>query len=219
MKLIVDYLMLVFMSFLAVSMVLWYFRKRKELIKFIKSIINELEDVFRPTDKVYEVLGYLVGFKAKYKLGKTTKALNAYASLTTVPRHSLLYYPIAKLLSRKDVLTVAMEFRDGITEDIHLVRYGSKRLEARLRNDVQDVEGMRSRRVELLGTPYVVYYYDEGDVDLIMSELEGLNLNLIQLSVFKSKNLIYVAVEAKEGIVRPVYKLINNIYSRLSRKR
>ncbi|MEM0362009.1 MAG: hypothetical protein QXH57_03725 [Sulfolobales archaeon] len=216
---VVDYVMLVFMSFLAVIMVLWYFRKRRELIKFIKNIIDELEDVFKPADKVYEVLGYLVGFKAKYRLGKTSKALNAYASLTTVPRHSLLYYPIAKMLSRKDILTIAVEFRDGVTEDFHLVRYGSKRLEVRLRNDVQDLDRMRRRKVELRGIPYVVYYYDEGDVGLIMSELEGLNLNLIQLSVFKSKNLVYVAVEAKEGIVRPVYKLINNIYSKLSRKR
>ncbi len=213
-----DYVILVSMSLLAVAMVLWYFKKRKEILKFIKAISGELEDTFKPVDKTYELLGYLVGFKAKFKLGRASRALNAYASLTTVPKHSLLYYPIAKLMARKDILSLAVEFRDGVPREFHLVRYGSKRLEARLRSDVKDLDSMRSKKIELLGNHYVVYYQDEGDVDLIVSELGGLNLNLIQLSIFRSKNIIYVMVEAKEGVVRPTYKLINKLYSRLGNK-
>ncbi len=214
-----DYLMLVLISSLAVAMVIWYFRKRKEMIRFIKAIIDELEDVFKPVDKVYELLGYLIGFKAKYKLGRYSKALNAYVTLTTVPRHSLLYYPIAKAMSRKDMLGIAVEFREGVLREFHLVRYGSKRLGMRLRSDVHDIDRMKSKTVEVLGNHYVAYYYDDEVLDLVLDELGSYGLNVMQLSVFKSKNLIYVLVEAKEGVVREAHKLINSLYGKLVKKR
>lgn len=213
-----DYIMLAVLSVLAVAMVVWYFRKRKELIKFMKSIIEELENVFKPEDKVYELLGYLVGFKAKYRLGRSSNALNAYATLTTVPNYSLIYYPIAKLMSRKNTLAIAVEFRGGISRDFHLIRSGDRRLEGRLRSDVRDLDRMMVRGVELLGESYTVYYLDEGDFNLILSELGNAGLKVIQLSLFKSKNLIYVLVECEEGVVRPVYKLINTIYGKLAKR-
>ena len=64
------------MSFLSVAMIVWYFRERRELIRFISDVIKELEDVFKPTDKVYELLGYLVGFKARFKLGRSSNMVN-----------------------------------------------------------------------------------------------------------------------------------------------
>ncbi|MEM1982745.1 MAG: hypothetical protein QXZ63_03675 [Sulfolobales archaeon] len=216
-NLVLDYLMLVIISVLAVVMVLWYFRKRKELIKFIKSIVEELESTFRPEDKIYELLGYLVGFKAKYKLSKSSNALNAYATLTTVPNYSLLYYPIAKLMSRRNTLGIAIQYREGIPRDLHLIESDNKKLELRLRSDVKDLSKMPVKKIELRGRFYSVYYLNESDVDLVLRELSNFELNVFQLSLFSSKNLIYVLVEAKEGVVKPIYKLINTLYSRFSR--
>ncbi|MCS7108899.1 MAG: hypothetical protein NZ911_05835 [Sulfolobales archaeon] len=217
--LVIDYMMLVVLSVSAVAMVVWYFRKRKELIKFLRDIVEELEDVFKPDDKVYELLGYLVGFKAKYKLSRSSSALNAYATLTTTPEYSLLYYPIAKLMSRKNTLAIAVEFRDGLSRDLHIIRSDIKRLERRLRIDVENLDKMRVKNIKFSDKSYIAYYLSEGDVDLILNELSNSELSIFQLSLFSSKNLVLVLVEAKRGVVKPTYKLINTIYSKISKSR
>ncbi|MEM0025161.1 MAG: hypothetical protein QXV41_01130, partial [Zestosphaera sp.] len=65
--------------------VIWYFRGRRKMLKFIKEFTDELERELRPADKEYVLLGYLVGYRAKYKL---EDGRNAYILLTTAPRHS-----------------------------------------------------------------------------------------------------------------------------------
>lgn len=52
-----DYVIIMLMSFLAVVMVLWYFRKRRELIRFISDIIKELEEVL---NLLIRFMNYLV---------------------------------------------------------------------------------------------------------------------------------------------------------------
>jgi len=216
--LISDYVIIMLMSFLAVVMVLWYFRKRRELIRFISDIIKELEEVFKPTDKVYELLGYLVGFKAKFKLGRSSNIVNAYAMLTTVPTYSLLYYPIAKVLTRKNLLSIAVEFRGVMSRELHMVRKDSKKFEDKLRGDVPYIDKMYLREVMSSGKTYRVYYEDPKDVDVVLNELESLGdvgLDIIQLSVFKSRSTIYVVTEARVGVVRTIYRLINTIYAKV----
>jgi len=213
--LISDYIIITLMSFLAIAMVVWYFRGRRELIRFISDIIKELEDVFKPTDKVYELLGYLVGFKARFKFGRSSNIVNAYAMLTTVPKYSLLYYPIAKVLSRKDLLSIAVEFRGVMSRELHMVRKDSKKFEDKLRVDVPYIDKMYLREVTSLGRTYRVYYEDSRDVDVVLNELESLGdvgLDIIQLSVFKSRSTIYVVTEARVGVVKTIYRLINSIY-------
>ncbi|MEM4033915.1 MAG: hypothetical protein QXD16_04380 [Sulfolobales archaeon] len=211
-----DYVVLMLMSFLAIAMGVWYFRERRELIRFISDVIKELEDVFKPTDKVYELLGYLVGFKARFKLGRSSNMVNVYAMLTTVPTYSLLYYPIAKALSRKNLLSIAVEFRGLMSRELHIVRKGSKRFEDRLRVDVPHIGRMYLKEVTLSGKTYRVYYEDPRDVDVVLNELKGLNdvgLDIIQISIFKSKSTIYVVTEARRGIVKTIHKFINTVYT------
>jgi len=52
------------------------------------------------------LLGYLVGYKASYKLGDGSRA---YIRLTTTPRHSLLYYPITAIPKREDRVAIALQ--------------------------------------------------------------------------------------------------------------
>lgn len=215
--LILDYVAVVMLATLALAMTVWYFRKRRELITLIRDIARELEEVLRPTDKVYELLGYLVGFKARFKLGRSV-ATDAYVTLTTVPIHSLLYYPIAKLMSRKSMLGMALEFRKEVPREVHLILYGRAlgRYEEALKRDIPYINQLRTTRVSLPGGEYKVYYEDQRDAEVVFKELSRYGLKPIQFSIFKSRKLIYVLAEAKRGVATNTYKFINSVYKELS---
>jgi len=77
---------------------------------------------------------------------------------------------------------------------------------------------MYLREVMSSGKTYRVYYEDPKDVDVVLNELESLGdvgLDIIQLSVFKSRSTIYVVTEARVGVVRTIYRLINTIYAKV----
>lgn len=94
-----DYLALIVISILAIASVLWFFRKRRELIMFLKEVTVTLEEYFKPVDKTYTWLGYLVGYEARYELPRGDKV---YILLTTTPRHVFFYLPVLILLKRRD---------------------------------------------------------------------------------------------------------------------
>lgn len=211
-----DYLTITLLAILALAMSVWYFRKRRELIRFISDIAKELEDVLKPEDKIYELLGYLVGFKAKFKLGRST-ITNAYITLTTIPTYSLLYYPIAKIMSRRNLLGMALEFRRGVPRDLHLLIHGrmSGKYEEMLKRDVPYLTKLMSSELDVLGSKYKAYYEDRKDLEVVVKELTKHNLRLVQFSIFKSKGLIYVLTEAKRGIIADIYDLITSVYREL----
>jgi hypothetical protein len=72
------------------------------------------------------------------------------------------------------------------------------------------------KEVTLSGKTYRVYYEDPRDVDVVLNELKGLNdvgLDIIQISIFKSRSTIYVVTEARRGIVKTIHKFINAVYT------
>lgn len=210
---ILDYLTITLLAILALVMSVWYFRKRRELIRFISDIAKELEEVLRPEDKIYELLGYLVGFKAKFKLGRSAIS-NAYVTLTTVPTYSLLYYPIAKIMSRRNLLGIALEFKRGVPRDLHLLIRGRtfSKYEEMLKRDVPYLPKLMTSELNVLGSRYKAYYEDRKDLEIVVKELNKHNLKLMRFSAFKSKGLIYVLTEAKKGIIADIYNLINSVY-------
>ncbi|MCS7099561.1 MAG: hypothetical protein NZ925_04385, partial [Sulfolobales archaeon] len=102
---LLDLIVITSMSVLAVASVVWYFRMRRKMLVLMKKVTEDLEKSFKPVDKAYVLLGYLVGYRAKYDLENGDKV---YILLTTAPRHSILYYPIARALKRTDRLEVAI---------------------------------------------------------------------------------------------------------------
>lgn len=43
----------------SIASVIWYFRARREMIRFLKEYTDELEKELKPVDKEYMLLGYL----------------------------------------------------------------------------------------------------------------------------------------------------------------
>ena len=207
---LLDYLVVALLSLFAVASVVWYFRMRRKTLLLTKGLTDELERTFRPVDKSYVLLGYLVGYRARYLLENGDKV---YVLLTTLPRHSLIYYPIVRALGRRDRLEVAVEgSRRYVLRDLHAVLARERRDEAVIRKDLgQRVELLSKRVVETPRGEYLVYYEDSGDLELVRRLLSAEGPIVYRLSTYKRFNLVSVAVEAREDSVPAAVKLLREL--------
>ncbi|MEM4659238.1 MAG: hypothetical protein QW741_01635 [Sulfolobales archaeon] len=202
-----DFIIVAFLSFLAVASVVWYFRMRKKTLVLTKRVTEELEKAFKPVDKTYVLLGYLVGYRAKYELESGDRV---YILFTTAPRHSILYYPIARALKRTDRLEIAIEnFRRHVVRDLHAVDLSENRLRAVLLRDLgAKTEVISKRVIETSRGNYVVYYEDSGDVELVKRLLESAELKIYKLSAFTKNNLVELVAEIREDSVPSLVKAL-----------
>ncbi len=114
---------------LAGILVLQFYRGRKINLALQEKVIRELEEVFRPVDKIYQVIGIYVGFRGVLKLDDPSIER---VEVTTIlmPRHSLLYYPISLLTVRMDKVMIHLVPRGRVPGEAHVVRKGYYRLGA-----------------------------------------------------------------------------------------
>lgn len=131
----------------AAGLTLGYFRGRRKNLGLARTISRELEAVLHPKDQTYTWLGGVLGFKAEYRGVSGTNRVEA--TLTLLPRHSLLYLPVAWLLSGGDRLFVVAYPTKPIKGETHIVaasyrrRLGRLADESKWRREVVDGDGQR----------------------------------------------------------------------------
>uniref|UniRef100_A0A7C2BKK9 Uncharacterized protein n=1 Tax=Thermosphaera aggregans TaxID=54254 RepID=A0A7C2BKK9_9CREN len=187
------YGVIVLIAILGSASALWFFRQRRKLIVMLRDVTLTLEKYFNPSGKEYQWLGYLVGFKARYILpGKH----RVYLLLTTVPRHSLLYYPFAKIAGRKDRLEIAFSPSDRVvTGEVYLVKKNSRVDRTILRSNVGDrLERMFSKEVKGF-YEYIVFYSDESLYDKVAGAVAGANLPVTMIATYPGENIVSVAYD------------------------
>ncbi|NOX21021.1 MAG: hypothetical protein GXO99_07170 [Nitrospirae bacterium] len=104
--------------FSLILVISFYWGGRRNL-KIIRSVASLLEDALHPIDKQYTWLGGTVGFRASYRIKGFRDVV---ASLTVVPRQSLLYLPVAFIRGAYDRLEILFFLEGPIDEEIHLIR-------------------------------------------------------------------------------------------------
>ena len=94
-----------------------------------------LERCLNPQDQTYTWLGGLIGFYAEYRLRNGDRA---EVTLTLLPRQSLLYYPIARLLtSRHDRLYLLIRATHPPPFEFHLLHPKRRLLTGRIEREPQ----------------------------------------------------------------------------------
>ncbi|MCS7106689.1 MAG: hypothetical protein NZ902_01080 [Acidilobaceae archaeon] len=210
-----EYAILALISLLAVAMVIWYFRVRKEMLLLTRTVVVELEKHFKPREKSYVLLGYLVGFKGKYELNNGDQV---FILFTTMPRMSLLYYPIAKMLGRKDRLEVALKYSNRyVLRDFHLVNVSDSWATSTFLRDVGERREKMQRRE--LRANYVAFLEDLEDEGLAKKLLDMSKAEIHRVSAFREHNLVEVAVEARLGAVGEILKILEEMRKRVTRSR
>jgi hypothetical protein len=196
--------------------VIWYFRARRKILRFIKEFTEELEKELRPSDKEYVLLGYLVGYRARYKL---EDGRNVYVLLTTTPKHSLFYYPIARALGREDRVTIMLELAGrNVLRDLHAVKKNESRLLNVLLRDLGERAGRLNRTVlETSKGDYEVFYEEPRDLDLIRKIIDSRTKPLLKLSAYKDHNSVEIVSKAELGTVNELLSSLKTLARSVSK--
>lgn len=208
---IVDFIGITALMVLSVASVMWYFRERKKILLFMRDYVKELEEFFKPRDKTYTLLGYLVGFRAVYKLHGGDEL---YILLTTTPRYALLYVPFIKLLGREDLVTYFHKSdRPRRLRNYVAVREEAKRTLLVVEADIKrlGLELMRTS-VETPTGRYVVYYEVGASPYLIREIIERSKIDIRKVAVYSKLNAVEVTTRPKLGQVEEMWELMKTIY-------
>ena len=92
-------LFLLFVAFSCLLSVVYYWGRRQNRKVFLAAF-NDLVDVIRPDDQNFTNIGGTVGYHANLLIEEKDKPFGKVeATITLLPRHSLLYMPISLMIS------------------------------------------------------------------------------------------------------------------------
>lgn len=114
----------VFFLFVAFSFLLTfgYFWGRRHNRAIFRSAFNDLMEVFRPDDQTFTNIGGAIGYHANLYIRKKGAFLSRVdATITMLPRHSWLYFPISKLIRKYDRLFITLYMKHPLPEESHLI--------------------------------------------------------------------------------------------------
>ncbi|RKX66811.1 hypothetical protein DRP44_03345 [candidate division TA06 bacterium] len=143
--------MSLFLIIVAVSfaVILAYFVGGRRNKKKIREIASELEELFDPVDKEYTNIGGFVGYHFNYEI-ENEFIEKIRGTITLLPRHSILFYPISLLTSKSDKLFITITLRKAITEEIHII---AKELRSSRLHEITN-----SELEENLRGSFIIYY-------------------------------------------------------------
>ena len=199
-------LLIVLLSLLAGAMVIWFFYYRRRMLRLMVDMVKALEDTFKPVDKNYYLLGYLVGFRAIYDLPRSSPFRKAYILLTLIPRHSLLYYPIARFVTmRFDRLEVAVEPRARVEENFYLRRLSYMGLGLGRAPDTTSFPVRE--RVRTINGSFEIYYSNP-TLKKIVHYISSSNVKIYRVITSREGQLISILTEANPKTVKEVYDIL-----------
>ncbi len=113
----------VFFLFIAFSFLLsfGYLWGRRQNKKLFISAFNDLVDVVKPDDQTFTNIGGVVGYHTNLFIKKKGPVSRVDATITLLPRHSWLYFPISKIISKYDRLFITMYLKQNPSGEGHLI--------------------------------------------------------------------------------------------------
>ncbi len=114
-------LFLLFVAFSFLLSVVYYWGRRENRRVFLAAF-NDLVDVVRPDDQRFTNIGGLVGYHAQLTIDQKNRPFSKVeATITLLPRHSLLYMPISLMIMRFDRLFITLHQRGTMAGEGHLI--------------------------------------------------------------------------------------------------
>ncbi|HHY09011.1 MAG TPA: hypothetical protein GX528_00440 [Firmicutes bacterium] len=181
----------VIIALLAGLVSLQYWRGRRLNLSLIRALAAELEKALEPLDKEYTWIGGYVGVIGKYKIEHS--AISAVeATVSLVPRHSLLYLPISLLMGRRDRVYFLLRAQDKLPGGAHLKTGRRAKLEQ---------EGLNYDEKKLGGTVSKRWYKDKNEIEKLFRPLAKLERpqQIKHVAVNAEENAYYAEAEITHG--------------------
>jgi len=190
-----------------------FYKGRKLNLQLMQHYLRSVEEVVKPEDRDYVWLGGYIGFRASYKVNRDNIRKFEY-TLTLLPRHSLLYFPIALLTSRHDKIYFVIRPFAEIKREAHLIQKGYYRLKPNIENE----ELLQRETIEIAGKEYEALYEKKRDVIKLKELVESLSKphNVKHVSLTPKTNVFYVLMKPEpDTIGKDVEKLLRFVNEKL----
>ncbi|NJE53650.1 hypothetical protein [Thermococcus sp. 21S9] len=190
-----------------------FYKGRKLNLQLMQHYLRSIEEVVKPEDKDYVWLGGYIGFRAVYKVNRDNIRKFEY-TLTLLPRHSLLYFPVALLTSRHDKIYFVIRPFAEIKREAHLIQKGYYRLSPNIENE----DFLQRETIEIAGKEYEALYEKKRDVIKLKELVESLSNphNVKHVSLTPKTNVFYVLMKPEpDTIERDVEKLVRFVNEKL----
>ncbi|NJE00984.1 hypothetical protein [Thermococcus sp. JdF3] len=192
---------------------LQFYRGRKLNLMLMEHYIRAVKEVINPEDELYTWLGGYIGFRAEYKVNRGNIRKFEY-TLTLLPRHSLLYFPIALITSRHDKLYIVVRPFNDIKHEAHLIQKGYYRM----RPGIENEELLKKEIIEIAGRQYEALYEKRRDVENLKALIESFSNphNVKHVSLTPSTNVFYIQMKPEpETIGSDIERIMRFVNERL----
>lgn len=157
---------LLFVAFSCLLSVVYYWGRRQNKKVFLAAF-NDLVDVVRPDDQSFTNIGGLVGYHANLLIEqKDSPFSKVEATITLLPRHSLLYMPISLMIMRFDRLFITLYQRSKLSGEGHLIE---KRYAAFRGPKITNADRMDKMEIKWGAYDFLLYYEQAPLRDRFMS--------------------------------------------------
>jgi hypothetical protein len=128
------------------------------------SAFNDLVKVINPVDQTFTNIGGLIGFHANFITAKKSPVEKVDATITLLPRQSLLYLPVSKLIWKYDRLFITIHLKNAPVAEGHLIEIGYARFRG---PKITNADRMEREVIKWGGRDYFMYYEQQRIRDML----------------------------------------------------
>ncbi len=200
------YLFIAFSIFLSIS----YFRGSRKNKKIYLSAFNNLREIIKPKDEIYTNIGGLTGHHAKFLVKGNSPFKLAEATITMLPRQSMLYYPISRMLMKFDRLFISFTLKSPLSETVTEAHLIEKQFSTFKTVKIKDPESFSTDEIKWGSNEYLIYYKDEEGKKCFNSILKSVEDpgKIRHLAVVPEHNRIFVFMIPVYGKVGEWFSLV-----------
>jgi effector-binding domain-containing protein len=187
---------------LAAVSVIQFFRGRKLNLELVKFYSAKSVEVFKPEDKIFTWLGGYIGFRAKFDL---QDGMKLEYTLTLLPRHSLMYFPVSLITNRHDKLYLVFRLRN-LDGEAHLIKRGYYRIKPKIENEI----ALRKEVVKIGNYDYEILYDKKDYADWIVNFIQGFSKirNVKHISLTPSTKVLYILMKPEPETIERDFRYI-----------
>lgn len=196
---------------LAGAMYLQYLWGRRANWRIIRETAAECERALRPRDQTYTWIGGLVGYKADYVV-RRGQLNRVEATLTALPRHSLLYLPISWAWRRHDTLYLLWRPNQPLRMRGHVYLAAPGVWRPR----IPAPEELQEEWVEVAGRRYRLLFSTRTSRELLRRLVQAAESPLVRhISINPDEGAVYCRLAARPGMVGAVVARLARVLEEL----
>jgi hypothetical protein len=191
-----------------------YFWGRRANQRLYLSAFADLTDVIKPDDQTFTNIGGVVGYHANFILKKESVFSKVDATITLLPRHSLLYMPLSKLIMKFDRLFITLYLKTALAGEGHLIE---KRYAGFRAPKITNAPRLEKIEIKWGNYDFLLYFEQYKMRDQLMSFVKknpdpG---SIRHIAIVASERKCYLFMIPKRGRVKenftPVYRWLGSV--------